>query len=144
MHVADAPHLLGGVLHVDERRDQAVLLRLRDHLLGDDADEEHLHPADLQNLVRLEEVRAVDADKEVCVDDGELRALLQKQQVREAVIDLMVSDRHHIGRKHVHDLDGGDALELLVDDVAAEHVPRDAVERVRLLLPHFVHIAGEQ
>ena len=49
-------------------------------------------------------LRLVCLDEQVGVDDRETRAFLDKEQMREAVIDLMIADRNDIGHQPVHEL----------------------------------------
>ena len=81
---------------------------------------------------------------QIGVDDGEIRALFQKQKVGQTVIDLVVADGGHVRPYQIHDADGGGALVLRVDDAAAEHIARHGVDHIFLLPPHLVDIAGEQ
>ena len=64
--------------------------------------------------------------------------------MRQAVVELVVAQGDHVGRQVVHDLHGGDALVLGVDDRALHHVAGDDVEDVLLFLAHLVDVAGQQ
>ena len=61
----------------------------------------------------------------------------------QAVVHLVVAQRHHVRRQQVHDFNGGDALKLAVDQGAAEHVARDGVDDVLLLVADLVDIPGQ-
>jgi hypothetical protein len=77
---------------------------------------------------------------------GKRRDLLQKEQVRQAVVDLVVAQAHGVRGDVVHHVDGRGALELGVDDRALHHVARDEVEDLvgALLGLDLVDVAGEQ
>ena len=142
--VADAADLFRRVLDVDEAADQAVRLALLQRHVGDDADEQDLHAVDLDDVVGLEESGAVRRDVQVRVDDGELRALFQEQQVGDAVVDFVVANGDHVWPQHVHDLDGGKSFEFGVDDGSAEHVAGDGVDHVLVVFSRPVDVAGQQ
>ena len=55
---------------------------------------------------------------EVRVDDGEVGYFFQEKQVGQAIIELVVAQRYHVGSQVVHDLHGRDALVLRVDERA--------------------------
>ena len=143
VRVADAADLVRSVLKGYEGADQIVLAALRERDLGDDADEQDLHAVDLNDLARREQSLVVRGDVQVRVDDRELRAFFEKQQMRKAVVNLVVAHRHDVRSEDVHDLNRGDALELGVDDGASEHVAGDGVDDVLLLLAHLVDVTGE-
>lgn len=87
---------------------------------------------------------SVGFDVQIGVDDGEIRALFQKQQMSEAVVDLVVADGGHVRPHQIHDADGGGALVLRINDAAAEHIARHGVDHVLFLPPHFIDIARQQ
>ena len=95
--VADVAHLARRLADVYEGADQLVVLRRRQHLLRDDADEEDLHAVDVRDPERPKHPPAVGLDVRVGIDDGKVRALFKEQQMREAVVDLVVADGRHIG-----------------------------------------------
>ena len=95
--VADVAHLARRLADVYEGADQLVVLRRRQHLLRDDADEEDLHAVDVRDPERPKHPPAVGLDVQVGIDDGKVRALFKEQQMREAVVDLVVADGRHIG-----------------------------------------------
>ena len=63
--------------------------------------------------------------------------------MRKAVVHLMVAQRHDVGRQQVHDLDGGDALKLAVDQRAAEHIAGNRIDDVFLLVANLIHITRQ-
>ena len=142
--VADVAHLPGRLADVHKGADQLVALGGGQHLLGDDADEQDLHAVDMGDPEGLEHPPSVGFDVQIGVDDGEIRALLQKQKMGQTVIDLMVADGGHVRPHQIHDADGGGTLVLRVDDAAAEHIARHGIDHIFLLPPHLVDIAGEQ
>ena len=142
--VADPAHLRGGVMDIDEGADEPLLPGGGQHLLGEHADEQHPHPAHLQNDVAVKEPDLVGGEVQIGVDDGKAGAFFQKQQMSDAVVDLVVAQGGHIGGEHIHDLDGGQALELAVDHRAPEHIPRNGVEDIFFLAAHLLDVAGEQ
>ena len=90
-----------------------------------------------KNCVYIEDVFTNEKTAEECI------ALFNEEQMRHAVVGLVVAQSHHVGRKHVHDLDGRKTHEVGVDDRTPEHVAGDAVQDVLLLLPHLVDVAGQ-
>ena len=76
--VADAGDLGGRVLDVDQRADQAFFFCVRQHLLGQDADEEDAHPVDLADQAGAEQADAVKLNVHVGVYDGEGGAFFEK------------------------------------------------------------------
>ena len=95
--VADVAHLPGRLPDVHKGPDQLVRLGGSQHLLRDDADEEDLHAVDVRDPERPKHPPAVGLDVQVGIDDGKVRALFKEQQMREAVVDLVVADGRHIG-----------------------------------------------
>ena len=142
--VADVAHLPGRLADVHKGADQLVALGGGQHLLGDDADEQDLHAVDMGDPEGLEHPPPVGFDVQIGVDDGEIRALLQKQKMGQTVVDLVVADGGHVRPHQIHDADGGGTLVLRIDDAAAEHIARHGVDHIFLLPPHLVDIAGEQ
>ena len=140
---ADASHFLGRVLDADERTDQLLVARVLQDVLGQDADEHDLHPVYLDDPVGVEEAGAVAGQEHVGVDDRELGAFLQEQEMGESVIHFMVAQRHHVGRQQVHDLDGRDAPVFLIDQGSFEHVTGDGVQDVPLFLADLGYVTGQ-
>jgi hypothetical protein len=64
--------------------------------------------------------------------------------VGEPVVHLVIAESHHVGSQIVHDLHGGGALEIGVDDRPLQHVAGDHVEDILLLRAYSVDVAGEQ
>lgn len=93
---------------------------------------------------RPEHPPSVGFDVQIGVDDREIRALFQKQQMSEAVVDLVVADGGHVRPHQIHDADGGGILVLRINDAAAEHISRHGVDHVLFLSPHFIDIARQQ
>ena len=54
-------------------------------------------PAQAAKSEKAEKTPAVGLDVQVGIDDGKVRALFKEQQMREAVVDLVVADGRHIG-----------------------------------------------
>ena len=142
--VADLAHLRARLLQGDEGADELVHLEGVHDLLGEDAGEEDVEAGLLDDVVGAHHALLEGLDVEVGVDDGEVGDLLQEEQVGQAVVHLVVAQGHHVGRQVVHDLHGGGALEVGVDDRPLHHVARDHVEDVLLLGAHLVDVAGEK
>ena len=141
--VADFAHLGGSGGGVHKGAHQRFGFGLVDDILRDDADEQDVHAVHPQDLVGGEQPGGGVFDVEVSVDDGEPGAFFDEQQVGDAVIHLVVADGDDVRGQGVHDLDGGKALVLRIDDRAPEHIPRDGVEGVGLLCPHLFDVAGQ-
>ena len=77
------------------------------------------------------------------IDDRKGGALLKKQQMGQTVVHLVIAEGHDIRRQQIHDLNRRDALELTVDQGAAEHVARNGVDDVLFLTADLVDIAGQ-
>ena len=130
--------------HVDEGADELFGPGLGEDLLRQDPDEEDLHPADLHDAAGGEEARPVGGDVQIGAEDREAGAFFEKEQVGDAVVRLVVPHAHRVRREHVDDLHGGNAPVLRVDDGSAEHVPRDDVQGVGILLRRPGDVPGEQ
>ena len=141
--VADDADLPGGLLEINEGADDLLLPGGGQDLFGEDADEQDAHAADVDVQIGQEQPRAVHGDEQIGVDDGESGAFLQEQQVRQTVVHLVVAHGGDVGAQDVHEVDGGQAQVLRVDDGAAEHVAGDGVEDVVLLLPHLLDVARQ-
>ena len=142
--VADVAHLPGRLPDVHKGPDQLVRLGGGQHLLRDDADEQDLHIVDMGDPEGPEHPPPVGFDVQIGVDDREIRALFQEQQMGEAVVDLVVADGGHVRPHQIHDADCGGALIFRINDAAAEHIARHGVDHVLLLPPHFIDIARQQ
>ena len=111
--------------------------------MRDDADEEDVHAVHPQDLVGGKQPGGGVFDVEVGVDDGKARAFFDEQQMRDAVIHLVVADGNHVRGKGVHDLDGGKPLVFGINDRAPEHITCNGVDGVGLLCPHLFDVAGQ-
>ncbi len=78
------------------------------------------------------------------VDDRKIRAFFQKQQVSQAVINLVIADGGNIRANQIHDADGGGAFVFRVDDTSPEHISCDGIDDIFLLTPNLIHVAGKQ
>ena len=141
--VADFAHLGGSGGGVHKGAHQRFGFGLVDDILRDDADEQDVHAVHPQDLVGGEQPGGGVFDVEVSVDDGEPGAFFDEQQVGDAVIHLVVADGDDVRGKGVHDLDGGKALVLRIDDRAPEHITCNDVDGVGLFCPHLFDVAGQ-
>ena len=139
--VADDPDFLCCLDGVDKGADDLLIFRGRYDLLCQDPDEHDLHAVHVQREVGFEKAGIVQCDEEVRVDDRETGALLQEQKVGDAVIHFMVSHRGDIRGKRVHEVDGGKAQILGVDDGAPEHISRVRVDDILLFRAGLSDIA---
>ena len=139
--VADDPDFLRRLDGVDKGADDLLIFRGRYDLLRQDPDEHDLHAVHVQREVGFEKAGIVQCDEEVRVDDRETGALLQEQKVGDAVIHFMVSHRGDIRGKRVHEVDGGKAQILGVDDGAPEHISRVRVDDILLFRAGLSDIA---
>ena len=140
---ADTSNLLSSVLDADQGADKFLITSIFQHILSQDADEHYLHPVDLDDPVGVEQPGVVAGQEHVGVDDREFGALLQEQEVGEAVINFVVAQGDHIGGQQVHDLDGGYASVFLIDKGAFEHVAGDGVKHVLFLSAGLGDISGK-
>ena len=141
--VADLAHLGSGGSGVHKGPHQRLGLGLVDDVLGDDADEQDVHAVHPQDLVGGEQPCGGVLDVEVCVDDGKACAFFDEQQMRDAVVHLVVADGDDVRGKGVHDLNGGKALVLRINDRAPEHITCNGVDGVGLFGPHLFDVAGQ-
>ena len=141
--VADLAHLGGSGGGVHKGPHQRFGLGLVDHVLRDDADEQDVHAVHPQDLVGGEQPGGGVFDVEVCVDDGKARAFFDEQQMRDAVVHLVVADGDDVRGKGVHDLDGGKPLVFGINDRAPEHITCNGVDGVGLFGPHLFDVAGQ-
>ena len=63
--------------------------------------------------------------------------------MRKSVIRLVIAYRHDIRRQQVHYLYRREALELAVDQRAAEHVSGDGIDDILLLVADLIDISGQ-
>ena len=141
--VADLAHLGGSGGGVHKGAYQRFGFGLVDHVLRDDADEQDVHAVHPQDLVGGEQPCGGVFDVEVCVDDGKARAFFDEQQMRDAVVHLVVAYGDHVRGKGVHDLDGGKPLVFGINDRAPEHIACNDVDGVGLFCPHLFDVAGQ-
>ena len=141
--VADLAHLGGSGGGVHKGAYQRFGFGLVDHVLRDDADEQDVHAVHPQDLVGGEQPCGGVLDVEVRIDDGKARAFLDEQQMRDAVVHLVVADGDDVRGKGVHDLNGGNPLVFGINDRAPEHITCNGVDGVGLLCPHLFDVAGQ-
>ena len=123
--------------------DYLIHLRLRQYVLGNDADEENLHAIDMRDIKRLKKTLIIRADMEISIDNREVSAFFDKQQMRQTVIHLMITDSHHVRTKQIHNLYGRHTLVFRVDYGATKHIPGDAVNYILFFCSYFIDIAGK-
>ena len=141
--VADNADLLCSLLHVNEGADQLFLFRGIQHLLRQDPDKQNAQATDLDIDIRPEHSAVIHGHEHICVDDREFRAFFQKQQVRNAVIHLMIADRGHVRIQVIHQVDRGESHIFGIYDRPAEHVSGYGIDDIFLFLPDPVQIAGK-
>ena len=61
----------------------------------------------------------------------------------QAVVGLVVADGGHVGAQQVENFDGGDTLEVAVNDGAAEGIAGDGIEDVLLLAADLIDVTRE-
>gem|GEM_PF-6926636 len=130
VRVGDPTDFAAGLFEADEARHLRVARQVREDLVGDDADEQNVQACDARDVVRLHEPPVVRPEVQVGVDDREARHLLEEEEVRQAVVELVVPERYDVGGKVVHDFDRRDSAVLGVDDRPLHHVAADRVEDV--------------
>ena len=123
--------------------DYLIHLRLRQYVLGNDADEENLHAVDMRNIKRLEKTLIIRADMKVRIDNREVSAFFDKQQMRQTVINLVITDGHNVRSQQIHNLNGRYALVFRINYRAAKHIPGDAVDNILFFFPYLIDIAGK-
>ena len=123
--------------------DYLIHLRLRQYVLGNDADEENLHTIDMRDIKRLEKTLIIRADMKVRIDNREIGALFDKQQMRQTVIYLMVTNGHNVRTKQIHNLNGRYALVFRINYGATEHISGNAVNNILFFCSYLIDIAGK-
>ena len=121
--------------------DYLIHLRLRQHVLGDNTDEENLHTINMRDIKRLKKTLIIRADMKVGIDNREVRALFDKQQMRQTVINLMIADGHNVRSQQIHNLNGRYTLVFRVDYRTTEHITGDAVDNILFFCPYLIDIA---
>ena len=91
----------------------------------------------------MEQTPAIMFQIQISVDDREIGALLQKQQMGQPVIHFMISDGHHVRRQKVHDFNCGNTFIFRVDKGTLKHIPRDSINHILFFPAHFVDVAGQ-
>ena len=142
--IADIPDLAGCFADVYKGADQFFRFCGGQHLFRNDTDKKNLHAVNARNPVRLEHSFPVGFDMKIGIDDRKIRAFFQKQQMGQAVINLVVADGGNIRANQIHDADGGGAFVFRVDDTSPEHISRDGIDDIFLLMPNLIHVAGKQ
>ena len=97
----------------------------------------------MRDIKRLEKTLVIRADVEVRIDNREVRAFFDKQQMRQPVINLMVTDGHNVRSQQVHNLNGRYTLVFRINYRATEHIPGDAVDNILFFCPYLIDIAGK-
>ena len=123
--------------------DYPIHLRLRQYVLGNDADEENLHAIDMRDIKRLEKTLVIRADMKVRIDNREVSAFFDKQQMRQTVIYLMVTNGHNVRSQQIHNLNGRYAFVFRINYGATEHISGNAVNNILFFCSYFIDIAGK-
>ena len=123
--------------------DYPIHLRLRQYVLGNDADEENLHAIDMRDIKRLEKTLVIRADMKVRIDNREVSALFDKQQMRQTVINLMIADGHNVRSQQIHNLNGRYALVFRINYGATEHISGNAVNNILFFCSYLIYVAGK-
>ena len=123
--------------------DYLIHLRLRQYVLGNDADEENLHTIDMRDIKRLEKTLVIRTDVKVRIDNREVSALFDKQQMRQPVINLVITDSHNVRSQQIHNLNGRYTLVFRVDNRTTEHIPGNAVDNILFFCANLIDIAGK-
>ena len=123
--------------------DYLIHLRLRQYVLGNDADEENLHAVNVSDIKRLEKTLVIRADVEVRIDNREVSAFFDKQQMRQPVINLMVTDGHNVRSQQIHNLNGRYSFVFRINYGATEHISGDAIDNILFFCPYLIDIAGK-
>ena len=61
----------------------------------------------------------------------------------DTIVDLMVTQGNNIRSKHIHDLDGGDALVFTVDQRTTEHITGYSINDIGFFMTDFINITGQ-
>ena len=141
--IGDLFHLLRRVMDIDQLSDQFLLFGGCQNIFRENADEKDPDPAGLQDVERPEDAGAVKLQVHIGVNDRESGAPLDKEKMRQTVVYLVIADRRDLGREKIHDLDRRDPFVLAVNDRSAEHIPRDHVENVLLIVSDLVNVTRQ-
>ena len=112
-------------------------------LLRQKTDEHYPHTVYIYIQIRLEKAGIVQRYEQVGVYYREFSALFEKQQMRYAVIYLVVAYRCDVGRKRVHHIYGRQPHEFRIYNGAAEHIAGVCEDNVFLLRAHFFNVARQ-
>ena len=113
--IADDTNLFGSSFYIDKGADDFFGLCHRQHFFCQNSDEQNFQAADFLLQIRLEEAGVVKRHQQVSVDDREACAFFQEEQMRQPVVHLVIADGADIGRKRIHQVNGGKAAVLRVD-----------------------------
>ena len=97
----------------------------------------------MRDIKRLEKTLVIRTDVKVRIDNREIGALFDKQQMRQTVINLVITDGHNVRSQQIHNLNGRYALVFCINYRATEHVPGDAVDNILFFFPYLIDIAGK-
>src|SRR4030066_291475 len=77
---------------------------------SDNAGKQKIKTGFFDNQIRIHQPLVVFLDIKIGIDYREVSHFLQKEQMRQTVIKLMITQSDHIRRQIVHNLHGGDAF----------------------------------
>ena len=85
----------------------------------------------------------VRTDIKVGVNNREVCTFLQKKQVRNAIINLMIANSRYIRAEQIHNLDSRNASELRINDRTTKHIPGNRIEHISFFRSHLIDIAAQ-
>ena len=102
--IGNAAHLFSGILEGNKAADQIIRSDLIHNFFSDDSRKENIVAGHFKYNVRLHQPLIIFIDLKVGVNNNKVGHFFKKEQVRQAVIKLVVTQRHNIGGQVVHDL----------------------------------------
>ena len=97
----------------------------------------------MSDIKWLEKTLVIRADVEVGIDNREVSALFDKQQMRQTVINLVITNGHNVRTKQIHNLYSRHTLVFRVDNRTTKHIARDAVNYILFFCANLIDIAGK-
>ena len=97
----------------------------------------------MRDIKRLEKTLVIRADVEIGIDNREVSALFDKQQMRQPVINLVITNGHNVRTKQIHNLYSRHTLVFRINYRATEHISGNAVNNILFFCSYFIDIAGK-
>ena len=142
--IADPADLRPCLLEGNETPDLAIPGDRVHHFVSDNTNKEDVKTSFFEDDMGHHQALVIFFNVQVCVDNREIGHSFEEEKMFKPVIQLMITECGHIGRKIVHDLDSRNALVFRIDKGSLYHVPCDHIQDVFLFSTNLVEISRKQ